>query len=408
MEHVAPDLLAWVQRELDAADRARFAQSTIMTSPAEVVYCPAAGVCGRQSLRFYVSPDDSIAKLQAELGTRPWRHFALDRIGRPKERWRRLPARMLDLGANLGIITVAAHAFNQLDNNLTWPRKRPAHRCLQGVALEPVPLTFALLRRNLRLNSIAELSIEQLRHNTSACGVLPLNLATTHDRRAVRMVLGSRSMSAHEAGGVLADAVTGGGAQGPASLRSRPRQMRPVQSLTLREALALFDADDHRGGGPRKKAGVSAAVPLVQLVKLDCEGCEHDVVRELSDDAADGGHRLASRVLTIAGELHGCASTKGARRKRRRRGSSGGGSAAAGTHSPGLVAQLATAMNVSAQAELCSKASRHLIGKPRPAGATFRACSCRGAAASPRCADAHGRPIDGCVGFCLVSYSSDC
>ena len=160
--------------------------------------------------------------------------------------------------------------------------------------------------------------------------------------------------------------------------------MRPVQSLTLRETLALFDGD--RGGGRKK-----AEAPLVQLVKIDCEGCEHDVVRELSADAANG-HRLASRVLTIAGELHGCASTKGARRKRRRRGSSGGGSSAtAGTS--GLVAQLATTMNVSAQAELCSSASRHLIGKPRPAGATFRACSCRGAAASPRCKDAHGQPI---------------
>lgn len=401
MEHVSADLQAWVQRELDARDQALFQQSTIMTSPAEVVYCPAAGVCGRQTLAFYVSPDDNRAKLRAELGARPWRHFALDRIGRPGERFRRLPARMLDVGANLGIITVAAHAFFWLDNNLTWPRKRPTHRCLQGVALEPVPLTHALLRRNLRLNNIAELSVEQLQRNASACGVLPLNLAMTHDRRTVRMVLDSRSMSAHEADGVLADAATEERGGGPMPQRQMKRQMRPVQSRTLREALALFDAAD------RGASAMKAHAPLVQLVKLDCEGCEHDVVRELRADAAQS-HQLASRVLTLAGELHGCASTKGARRIRRKRRGGGGGGGSAAAEAPGLVAQLATTMNASAQAELCSSASRHLIGKPRPAGATFRACSCRGTAASPRCMDTNRKPIDGCVGFCLVASSSDC
>ena len=42
-------------------------------------------------------------------------------------------------------------------------------------------------------------------------------------------------------------------------------------------------------------------VDTVDLLKMDCEGCEYEVLRELQEKP-----RLVQRIKHVAGEIHGC------------------------------------------------------------------------------------------------------
>ena len=73
---------------------------------------------------------------------------------------------------------------------------------------------------------------------------------------------------------------------------------RPSTLPSTPPALSALDTtarDENEGVAPRN------APPLVDLLKLDCEGCESEVVEELRAHPA-----LVQRIGAVTGELHGC------------------------------------------------------------------------------------------------------
>lgn len=257
-------------------------------------------------LRFRVSGLDMKQKVQAEL--------AHDRWSGGSE-LRRMHATylatkcitILDIGANLGIFAVFAYKLLS---------KR--FHCLRVLSIEPLPETHFFLRANLRGNNVLESSSEELRssasssagvvHSSSAraspwSGVRALNLALTSDGREVNFAVGTRSMTAHETSTRVArktlqwDAIggvgdarrndhtsrgthrVGGGGVGAVPSPDGFRHYS-VASTTLEGLL-----DDHN-------------VSSVDLMKLDCEGCEYEMLRELRAKPL-----LAQRIASVAGEV---------------------------------------------------------------------------------------------------------
>ena len=246
----------------------------------------------------------------------------------------------------------------------------------------------------------------------------PLNKALTHDGREVTLLLGTRSMTAHEEGGIVSfgnwDAVGGAGDAarrkgGGGGGRPRPTYSRSrVPSATLRELLS-----EHR-------------VERVELLKMDCEGCEHDAVREMEAHPA-----LTAAFARVTGEVHGCQEPKG-RDQMPDKLSGGGGGGGGGGDS-----------NMRRWTE-CARISTVLMARksvPPKAIYSFTACSCTGWNAStttataaataeaaaaampaalarrdhafgwgPQCSSAERTAFMGrswtrpCLGFCLCEY----
>ena len=178
----------------------------------------------------------------------------------------------IDIGANLGTLSVALALAN------------PTAR---GWAFEPNPVTFAFLERNIQANGLA--------HRIEA-----INAGITADGRSIYM---PRCVLMHPGGSQMASTQWSAETGGPASnnrcfsgsckhkaekvrecMRDDP-SMVPLKSVALTDALAKARG---RGGGVR----------TLGLLKVDCEGCEHEVMEMLEHVRTNGA------VSRITGECH--------------------------------------------------------------------------------------------------------
>ena len=217
-----------------------------------------------QSAHFHVSGLDNHRKVSAVL------RGATQSLGGDLSNYdMRLPngsGLVLDYGGNIGIFAVAAYLANA---------GTTTGSCVRVLALEPVPESYLMLRWNLLANNVP-----LLRHG--GCGVRALNLAASQDGRNKTMLLGWRSMNAVVAGGSFLP-------EAGSTIRRYA-----VGSTTL-EALLQHSSVRVTTSRPDEPAGV------VNLLKLDCEGCESEVYAELQ-----GSPALVQRVRAVTGELHGC------------------------------------------------------------------------------------------------------
>jgi len=168
---------------------------------------------------------------------------------------------MLDIGGYYGRASIAA--FKQFPNNL------------RIITVEPDPTNFLLLRWNLHVNGVPELELQDIYYNISKPGVLLLN---------------------HGIGNVD-DKVSGFCYKKPFHLQDR--HLRPqaelcdcpagqancvqVVSKSLNTLVTMFGGDE------------------LTLLKMDCEGCEADMIPALMRLQAT----RSLRIHRLAGELHG-------------------------------------------------------------------------------------------------------
>lgn len=168
---------------------------------------------------------------------------------------------MLDIGGNLGRVSITA--FKQL------PRK------MRIVVAEPVPTTYFLLRWNLWLNKVPELTLSEFQSSPKRPGVLALHSGiASKDGQTVGMcytppwTLGSR----------ICDCKV----EEPRVPKKWMKQCLPMVGHTMHYFLRLFgDAN-------------------IGLLKLDCEGCEHEAVPQLKKHLQTSGQQ----IMRFAGELH--------------------------------------------------------------------------------------------------------
>lgn len=165
---------------------------------------------------------------------------------------------MIDIGGNYGRVTIAAFKLH------------PAN--LRIVTVEPVPSTYFLLRWNLWLNGVPEIELQEFYHNPSKPGVLPLNHGISDSKTEEKMTgfcyAPPRTMQARVCD--CAKAYPGEHCSG-------------VISKSLNTLVSLF-----------------VGATEITLLKMDCEGCEIDVIPSLMALQADRG----LRVHRFAGELH--------------------------------------------------------------------------------------------------------
>eukprot|EP00966_Prymnesium_polylepis_P184319 4272131-Prymnesium_polylepis.1 len=241
--------------------------------------------CGRckHNMTFHISGSDLFSKVDSEIRSKLWEGYG---VGKD------MPSgtTIVDLGGNIGIVSVAAMVLN-----------RP--KCIRVISIEPSPETFLFHRWNLHENGIPELPIDAPR---GACGVTLINRAITTDGRNVSFVIGVRSMNAHiekvlGTEGTFNKNDFQGGPEDPdqvrraaarTGVRSKGFQRITVPSLTFGTLL--------------RKAGLSAPnVPSVDLLKIDCEGCEYELMKELMAMA-----NTSKRFVKVTGELHRCSGSK--------------------------------------------------------------------------------------------------
>ena len=191
---------------------------------------------------------------------------------------------IFDYGANIGIAAVAAYLIN------TVGMERDG--CVRVLALEPVPESYLFLRWNLVANGVPLIS----NHSRSSCGVLPLNMAASRTRGNVTLAVGYRSMNA---------VVEGVGHLAPEPHTALRRY--EVRSTTFEERLHEMLAMQTPQHYPLQTSQPS--LQYVDILKLDCEGCETEVYHELRSRPS-----LAGRIRAVTGELHGCHVRHGTRR----------------------------------------------------------------------------------------------
>lgn len=168
---------------------------------------------------------------------------------------------VVDVGANLGSFTLSAYLTN------------PGLRIL---ALEPMPATYTFLKWNLRSNNIPEITEEEF--HAGKPGVLAMQRAVTSDGRKVQVEYSpSKSMNAITSASTAASQI-------PTTYDCQERDVvqTSVQSLSLTQFLGSEEA--------------------VKFLKIDCEGCEHEVVPLMSSSG------MLSRVEMASGEVHPCLS----------------------------------------------------------------------------------------------------
>jgi FkbM family methyltransferase len=158
---------------------------------------------------------------------------------------------IIDVGSNIGDFAMMASKI---------------HPNMQVMAFEPAPTTYFLLRLNLWINHVQELEEKDL-GKPGKFGVLAMHGAVTSDARPVEI--------AYEPGWSVMASVN---AHGPAT-ENWERAMVP--SWDLRSFL--------------QQHGISK----VRLFKIDCEGCEFEVIPSLKEMFTD--KTLIERAV---GEIH--------------------------------------------------------------------------------------------------------
>ena len=188
----------------------------------------------------------------------------------------RLSPTWVDVGANLGLLSIAMALANP---------------SASGVAYEPNPIVYAFLRHNIEANGLAG-------------RVRAVNAGISSDGRQLVM---PRCVVAQRTGSQMASTqwVNGRTSQlcfSPAChrkaldtaqcMKEDPRVV-PVPSVTLSSALEAGVA--MRGGAMLSTRASRAGL---NLLKVDCEGCEHEIMDRIRDARESGA------VLRVTGECH--------------------------------------------------------------------------------------------------------
>lgn len=164
---------------------------------------------------------------------------------------------MLDVGGNYGRVTIAAF------------KKYPEE--MRIVVAEPSPLSYFLLKWDLWLNKVTELTEEDFEDSTSA-GVLALNVGITGEKAKVSGLCYEppETMRAYVCGECLPEDLNQPGEDGV--------QCFPMEGSTLDSLFAHFGDE------------------AISFLKMDCEGCEHDLIPALK--------KSGRKVVRFGGELH--------------------------------------------------------------------------------------------------------
>lgn len=290
-----PDAIAQLARELGVQDAVIQRMKKLETRRVHARI-------GERSLTFRVGIDESPEKIAGEINAI---------ILRDVYGLRRLPANgtLLDIGVNLGLSAVAAYVRGQ--------------GCVRILGLEPMPEAFVLLLWNAAANGVpllanddewrrAALHVVKQRVEADAagthygqrrrismkdgktardCGGLrPLSRAVTANGRQVRLEVGRASMNAHEAPSRASQPVPGV----PDETIRQWGSVREysVQSTTLEQLVQLYAT---------RSIAQEAAARSFDLLKIDCEGCETELLRHLR-----GSPVLSSAFQHVAGEIHRC------------------------------------------------------------------------------------------------------
>jgi len=168
---------------------------------------------------------------------------------------------MLDIGGNYGRISIAT--FKQFPANL------------RVIAVEPMPRTHFLLRWNLWLNGVPELGEEEFLNNHSKPGVLALNNGIGNVDEKITGFCG-------QAGSTMGDRVCNC-SKGFTNLDGE--HCVNVVSKSLDTLVSMLGVQESKE---------------ITFLKMDCEGCELDVIPSLVNLHATTG----LRVHRFAGELH--------------------------------------------------------------------------------------------------------
>jgi FkbM family methyltransferase len=180
--------------------------------------------------------------------------YGLDNLKQvsPKSRW----LNMVDLGGNYGAVSIAAYKNN------------PAQ--LRGVAVEPIPSTYLLLRWNMKLNGVPALEEAELQAGKRS-GLLAINRALTNKDNDPVALCYTPPMPMNA---LFCDCD-----QRP----PRPgEQCLHVEGVTTQTLVNFF--------GPEP----------IAMMKVDCEGCEVDSLPALGMIAKE----RPGSLLRVAGELH--------------------------------------------------------------------------------------------------------
>jgi len=167
---------------------------------------------------------------------------------------------IVDVGANIGTFSIAAYLAN------------PKMRIL---AVEPMPITYLCLMLNLKANGIPILTKEQFAHGTQG-GVYAVPMGATADGRLIDimydpMLSKNAITNASTATRIVpqhTDVTTGN------ELRAR------IGSLNIARSL--------------REMGIEK----LSFFKIDCEGCEHEVVPTLG--------MVLQNSKYVASEVHPC------------------------------------------------------------------------------------------------------
>jgi len=158
---------------------------------------------------------------------------------------------MLDIGSNIGTQAIMAAKF---------------HHRSQVIALEPSPASYFYLRWNMHLNGVRLLKESEVSKDGPS-GILALNTAATRDGRTVSLQFPEDFDS---------EQVT------TSFLQHRRMIHVDVQSTTLPILLNKY------------------RINTINVFKIDCEGCEHEVLPAIADRYICDRKRLQR----IEGELH--------------------------------------------------------------------------------------------------------
>mmetsp|Transcript_12321 Transcript_12321/g.23049 ORF Transcript_12321/g.23049 Transcript_12321/m.23049 type:complete len:371 (+) Transcript_12321:130-1242(+) len=169
---------------------------------------------------------------------------------------------VIDIGANLGSFSIAAYNLN--------PK-------LRILALEPMPVTYLFLRWNLEANGVPVLTENEFYYGWTP-GVLAMNSGATADGRTINLQYDPAKSE---------NAVTSASGAGSNIPPGAVMTGHEVGKTALSVNVAKWCQD----------MGVSA----LTFFKIDCEGCEHEVVPTVLELLKDSKH--------VAGEVHPCLET---------------------------------------------------------------------------------------------------
>lgn len=171
---------------------------------------------------------------------------------------------MMDVGGNVGVVSNAAF-------------KKESTR-LRIIAVEPIPSTYFLLVWNLWLNSVPRLSLQQWQENPAQPGVLAFNkgVSSTDNQMLGLCYTPPFSMNA-----AICDCAAQAGV---VSHQAGIAQCANVASSSFGALLGLF----------------ANGQSYLAFLKMDCEGCEKDLLPALSQVSLNPAWKLGR----LGGELH--------------------------------------------------------------------------------------------------------